>query len=271
MDVRVGLWRRLSAKELMLLNCGVEEDSWESLGLQGDPTSPFWRSALGFLWREWCWSWNYSTLATSCKELTHWKRLWWWEALEAGGEGDDRGWDGWMVSLTRWMWDLDCEEGWAPKNWCFWTVVLEKTLESPLDCKEIQQVHSKGDQPWVFFGRNDAKAETPVLWPPYVKSWLIGKDSDAGRDWGQEEKGTTEDEMAGWHHQLYGSEFGWAPGVGDGQGGLACCNSWDHKESDTTERLNWTEKQKVALDWSNPVIYKNIHVIKCWCFHISWN
>ena len=97
-----------------------------------------------------------------------------------------------------WMWELDCEEGWAPKNWCFWTVVL-KTLESPLDCKEIQPVHSEGAQPWVFFGRNYAKAETPVLWPPHARSWLIGKDSDAGRDWGQEEKGTTEDEMAGWH------------------------------------------------------------------------
>ena len=96
-----------------------------------------------------------------------------------------------------WMWELDCEESWAPKNWCFWTVVLEKTLESPLDCKETQPVHSKGNQSWVFFGRNDAKAETPALWPPHVKSGLIGKDSDAGRDWGQEEKGTTEDEMAG--------------------------------------------------------------------------
>ena len=106
-----------------------------------------------------------------------------------------------------WMWELDCEESWAPKNWCFWTVVLEKTLESPLDCKEIQQVHSKGDQSSVFIGRTNAKAETPVLWPPHVKSWLIGKDPDAGRDWGQEEKGMTEDEMAGWHHQLDGHEF----------------------------------------------------------------
>ena len=102
MDVRVGLWRKLSAEELMLLNCG--EDSWESLGLQGDPTSPFWRSALGFLWKEWCWSWNSSTLATSCKELTHWKRLWCWEGLGAGGEGDNRGWDGWKASLTLWTW-----------------------------------------------------------------------------------------------------------------------------------------------------------------------
>ena len=136
MDVRVGLQRKLSIKELMLLNCGVGEDSWESLGMQGDPTSPFWRSALG---------------------------------------------------------------------------------------------------------RNDAKAEAPVLWPPHVKSWLIGKDSDAGRYWGQEEKGMTEDEMAGWHHWLYGRESEWTLGVGDGQGGLACCDSWGRKESDMTERLNLTE------------------------------
>ena len=139
MDVRVGLWRRLSTEELMLLNCGVGE------------------------------------------------------------------------------------------------------YESPLDCKEIQPVHSEGDQPWDFFGRTDAKAETPVLWPPHVKSWLIGKDSDAGRDWGQKEKGTTEDEMAGWHHWLNGCESQWTPGVGDGQGGLACCDSWGRKESDTTERMIWSE------------------------------
>ena len=135
-----------------------------------------------------------------------------------------------------WMWELDYKESWVPKNWCFWTVVLEKTLESPLDCKEIQPVHSKGDQSWVFFGRNDAKAETPVLWPPHVKNWLIGKDSDSRRDCGQEEKGTTENEMAGWHHQLDGRESGWTLGVGDGQGGVACCNSWG------LTRLNdWTE------------------------------
>ena len=140
-----------------------------------------------------------------------------------------------------WMWELDCEEGWALKNWCFWTVVLAKTLESPLDCKEIQPVHSEGDQPWDFFGRNDAKAETPVLWPTHAKSWLIGKDPDAGRDWGQEEKGTTEDEMAGCNHRLDGRESEWTPGVGDGQGGLVCCSSWGRKESDTTERLNWTK------------------------------
>ena len=140
-----------------------------------------------------------------------------------------------------WMWGLDCEEGWAPKNWCFWTVMLEMALESPLDCKEIPPVHSEGDQPWDFFGRNDAKAETPVLWLPHAKSWLIGKDSDAGRDLGQEEKGMTEDEMAGWHHWLNGHESEWTPGVGDGQGGLECCDSWGCKESDTTERLTWSD------------------------------
>ena len=128
------------------------------------------------------------------------------------------------------------------KYWCFWTAVLEKTLESPLDCKEIQPpVHPKGDQAWVFIGRTDAEAETPILWPPHVKSWLIGKDPDAGRDWGQEGKGTTEDEMAGWLHRLNGHEFEWTLGAGDGQGGLACCDSWRHRESDATERLNWTE------------------------------
>ena len=123
----------------------------------------------------------------------------------------------------------------------------QKTLESPLDCKEIQPVHSEGDQPWDFFGRNDAKAETPVLWPPYVKSWLIGKDSDAGRDWGQEEKGMTEDEMAGWHHWLDGRESEWTLGDGDGQGGLACCDSWGRKESNTTEQLNWTENPDLGF------------------------
>ena len=107
-----------------------------------------------------------------------------------------------------WMWELECEESWGVKNWRFWAVVLEKTLEIPLDFKEIQLVDSKGDQSWVFIGRTDAKAETPVLWPPHAKSWLIGKDSDVGRDCGQEEKGTTEDEMAGWHHRLNGHEFG---------------------------------------------------------------
>ena len=140
-----------------------------------------------------------------------------------------------------WIWEIDLKETWELKNWCFWTVVLEKTLESPLDCKEIQPVHSKGDQSWVFFGRTDAKAETPVLWPPHAKSWVIGKDSDAGRDWGQEEKGMTEVEIAGWHHRLDEREFGWIPGVGDGHGGLVCYDWWGRKVSHTTERLNWTE------------------------------
>ena len=142
------------------------------------------------------------------------------------------------------MWDLDYIESWAPKNWCFWTVVLEKTLESPLDCKEIQPVHPKGNQSWIFIGRTDVAAETPILWPPDVKSWLIGKDPDAGKEWGQEEKGMTEDEMVGWHHWLDGHGFGWTPGVGDGQGGLACWSSWGLKESDMTERPNWNE-----LNW----------------------
>ena len=139
----------------------------------------------------------------------------------------------------EWIWELDYKKGWAPKNWCFWTVVLEKTLESPLDCKEIQPVHLKGDQSWMFIGRTDVEAETPKLWPPDAKSWLNWKDPDVGKDWGQEEKGTTEDEMVGWHHQFDGHGFGWTPGVGDGQGGLECCGSWGRKESDTTERLNW--------------------------------
>ena len=146
MDVRVGLWRKLSAEELMLLNCGVGEDS-----------------------------------------------------------------------------------------------------ESPLDCKEIQPIHSEGDQPWDFFGRNDAEAETSVHWPPHAKSWLTWKDPDAGKDWGQEEKGTTEDEMAGWYHRLNAHESEWTPGVGDGQGGLACCSSWVCKESDMTERLIWSDLKRLSL------------------------
>ena len=139
-----------------------------------------------------------------------------------------------------WMWELDYKESWVPKNWCFWTVMVEKTPESPLNCKEIQPVHPKGDESWVFIGRTDVEAETPILWPPDVKSWLIWKDPDAGKDWGQE-KGLTEDEMVGWHPWLDGHGFGWTLGVGDGEGGLACCDSWDRKESDVTEQLNWTE------------------------------
>ena len=128
----------------------------------------------------------------------------------------------------------DYKESWVLKNWCFWTVVLEKTLESLLDCKDIKSINSKGNQPWMFIGRIDAEAETPILWPSDVKNWLLGKHPDAWKDWGQEEKGMTEDEMVGWHHRLDGHEFEQALGVGDGQGGLACC-----KELDMTEWPNW--------------------------------
>ena len=141
-----------------------------------------------------------------------------------------------------WMWELDSKESWVQKNWCFWTMVLEKTLQSPLDCKEIQPVHPKGSQSWIFIGRTDA--ETLIFWPPDAKNCLIGKDPDAGKDWGQEEKGTTEDEIVGWHHRRNGYRFGWTLGVGDGQGGLVCWGPWGHKESDTTEWLNCTE-----LNW----------------------
>ena len=136
------------------------------------------------------------------------------------------------------MWELDHKESWAPKNWCFWTVVLEKALESPLDNKEIQPIHPKGNQSWIFIGRTDAEAEALIIWSPDVKNWLIGKDPDAGKDWRQEEKGTTEDEMVGWHHWLNGHE---SPAVGDGQGRLACSSPWGHKESGMTEWANWTE------------------------------
>ena len=134
------------------------------------------------------------------------------------------------------MWELDYKEGWVPKNWCFWTVVLEKTLESPLDCNEIKPV--KGNQSWIFVGRTDAEAKAPVLWPSDGKNWLIGKDPEAGKDWRQEEKGTTEDETVGWHHQLNGHEFGQALTVVDGS--LACCSPWGCRESDMTEQVNWT-------------------------------
>ena len=133
-----------------------------------------------------------------------------------------------------WMWELDYKESWALRNWCFSTVVLEKTLASPLDCKEIQPVNPKGDQSWLCIRRIDAESEAPVLWSPDTKNWLIGKDPDAGKDWRQEEKGMMEDEMVGWHHRLYGYEFEQAPGVGEGQGSLACCSQWCHKESDMT-------------------------------------
>ena len=140
-----------------------------------------------------------------------------------------------------WMWELNHKESWALKKWCFWTVVLKKILESPLDCKEIQPVSPKGNQFWMFIERTDTEAETPMLWPPDAKKWLIGKDLDAGKDWGQEEKGTKEDKVAGWHHWLDGHEFEQALGVGDGQGSLACCSPWCCKELNMTEWLNWTK------------------------------
>ena len=140
------------------------------------------------------------------------------------------------------MWESDYNESWALNNWCFWTVVLEKTLESPWDCKEIQPVHPKGDQSWVFTGRTDAEAAAPIFWPPDVKNWLNRRDPDAGNDWRQEETRTTEDKMVGWHHRLNGHEFEEALGVGDGQGNLVCCNPWGCKESDMTEWLNWKWK-----------------------------
>ena len=146
------------------------------------------------------------------------------------------------------MWELNYKESWAPKNWCFWTVVLEKILESPLDCKEIQPVNPKGNQCWIFIGRTDAEAVAPILGPPDAKHWLTGKDPDAGKDWRQEEKGTTEDEMVGCHHQLEGPEFEQAPEVGDGQGSLAYCRPWGGKESDSATKLNWIiGKKKIRL------------------------
>ena len=133
-----------------------------------------------------------------------------------------------------WMWELDHKESWALKNWCFWTVVLGKTLESPLDCKEIQSINPKGNQSWIFIGWTDAEVETPILWPPDGKNWFIWKDPAAGKDWSQEEKGTTEDEMVGWHHQLNVHEFEKTLADREKQGSLACCSPWDCKESDIT-------------------------------------
>ena len=145
-----------------------------------------------------------------------------------------------------WMWELGYKESWALKNWWFWAVVLENTLESPLAYKEIHPVPPKGEQSWVFIGKTDVKAEAPIIWSPDAKSWLNWKNPDVEKDWGQEEKGTTEDEMAGWHHRLDGHGFGWTPGDGDGQGGLVCRDSWGHKGLNTTEPLKWTEVVLVA-------------------------
>ena len=155
------------------------------------------------------------------------------------------------------MYELDYKESWAPKNWFLWTVVLEKTLESPLDYEETQPVHPKGNQSWIFIGRTDAEAETPILCPPDVKSWLIWKDPDAAKDWRQEEKGMMEDKMFVWYHQLNGHEFEQAMGVGGEQGGLVWCSPWGHKESDTTEQLSWTE-----------VLWICFFLKGCWSFNI---
>ena len=152
-----------------------------------------------------------------------------------------------VFPVVVWMWELDYKESWALKKWYFWTAVLGKALESPLDCKEKKPVHPKGNQSWIFIGRTDAVAETPILWPPDAKNWLIVKDLDAGKDWRQEEKGTTEDDVIRWHHQLNGHEFEQAPGVADRQGSLASCSPWGLKELDMTEQLNWTEL-KAQLD-----------------------
>ena len=142
------------------------------------------------------------------------------------------------------------KESWVLKNWCFWTVVLEKTLESSLGCKENKSVHPKGNQSWIFIGRTNAEAETPILWPTDVKKWLIWKDPDAEKDWRQVGKGTTEDEMVRWHQQISGQEFEQALGVGDEQGSLACSSPWGQKESDT-ERLNWTDPASVLTNHSS--------------------
>ena len=160
------------------------------------------------------------------------------------------------------MWELDHKESWAPKNWCFWTVVLEKTLEIPLDCKEIKPVHPKGNKSWIFIGSTDAEAESAIIWPPDAKNWLIGKDPDAGKYWRQEEKGTTEDEMVEWHHWLNGHEFEQALGVGDGQRSVACSSPWGCKESDMTDwsELNWILKYKQKLlYWKRKMPIKWFH------------
>ena len=159
-------------------------------------------------------------------------------------------------------WTIKRAEPWridAFELWCW------RTLKSPLDCKEIQPVHPGGEQSWVFIGRTDAEAETPILWPLVVKSWLIGKDPDAGKDWSQEEKGTTEDEMVVWNHRFNGHGFGWTPGVGDGQGGLACCSSWGHNELDTTEWLNWFSYSVVC--GSNGSLYP-CQIFEDWKSHL---
>ena len=152
------------------------------------------------------------------------------------------------------MWELDYKESWVPKNWCFWTVVLEKILDNPLDCKEIKPVNPVRNQSWIFLGSTDAEAETPILCLPAAKSQLIGKDPDAGKDWRQEEEGMTEDKIVGWHHRLNGHEFEQTLGAGDEQWSLACCSPWGRKELDTTERLNWSSLSTPATRSTNSTI-----------------
>ena len=149
-----------------------------------------------------------------------------------------------FFSSHVWIWELDYKESWEPMNLCFYTVVLEKIIVSPLDWKEIQPVNPEGNQSWIFIGRTDAEAETPILWSPDAKNWLIRKDLVAWKDWRQEEKGMTEDEMVGWHHWLDGHEFVQVPGVGDGQGILVCYSPWGHKVSDMSDRLHWLNRWK---------------------------
>ena len=162
------------------------------------------------------------------------------------------------------MWELDSKESWVPKNWCFWTVVLEKTLESPLDCKEIQPVHPKEDQSWVFIGRTDVEAETPILWPPDVTSWLIGKDPDAVKYWRQEEKGWQRMRWVDGITDSMGMSL--SKWVGDGQGGLVWCNPWGHKESDTTEQLNWTDGASLIAQ-----LVKNPPAVQeTWVWSLGW-
>ena len=156
------------------------------------------------------------------------------------------------------MWELDCQESWVPKNWCFWTVVLKKTLESPLDCKEIKPVHPKGSQSWIFIGRIDAEAETPILWPPNVKIWLR-KDLDAGKDWRQEKNGMTKDEMIRQHHSLNGHGFDQALWVGGRQGSLVCCHPWGLKQLDTTERLSWNKWTPIIGFMGKVFIHLKLH------------
>ena len=170
-----------------------------------------------------------------------------------------------------------CKKSWVLKNWCFWTVVLEKTLQNPLGSKEIQSVHPKENQSWTFIGRTDAEAETPILWPLDSKSWLVRKDPDAGKDWMQEEKGMTEGEMVGWHHQLHGLEFEQALGVGDCQGSLAYCSLWDCKESDTTEQLNWATSMgdecncpMVSTFFSTTLLGNQYEDWPSWITALSW-